>query len=563
MEETKKIQYVPRKRGKTQKKTTEEYKHDLYEKHNGKIICKGEYINNSTKTPHYCTKHDYDYMSTPNCVLSSKHGCPLCGEEALKSHTDSLRVYNNEDYQKLLDEKFDGNIVCIEDVKASNTSIKHFCNRHQYEYQSPPARVLLNQYGCKYCAAEARTQSDEERFENVKKRIFELVGNEYEIVGGFTTIEDMANFKHNLPNGETHYFDMTPTSFIYRGSRCYCQNPSISRVIVGFNDIHTTRPDVEEWLHDKEDAYKYSMSSKESVGWDCPECGKFFKERICNVYSNRLSCPYCSDGISYPNKFMFNSMSQIEDELDFLEREHRPEWCIFDFKGKQRYGIYDIYFGINGKEYVIEMDGGLGHGNKTHKDSELTWEELLKVDEIKDNLASEQGIQVIRIDCNYKTDDKYTYILNNVLNSELKDIIDLSKIDFDLSNKNSVSSLIVKAGELWNEGLTAGQIRKELKIGEGTVTSYLKTASEIGVCDYTKEESKNRSHCRKVYCTTLGILFNGATEANKILGIDRSGIRRCCIGEQKDTKGRNESERLQWMYYDDYLKSTASQEVSA
>ena len=72
------------------------------------------------------------------------------------------------------------------------------------------------------------------------------------------------------------------------------------------------------------------------------------------------------------------------------------------------------------------MDGGLGHGNKTHKDSELTWDELLQVDAIKDNLANKQGIQVIRIDCNYRTDDKYTYILNNVLNSELKDIIDLS-----------------------------------------------------------------------------------------------------------------------------------------
>ena len=563
MKETKKIEYVPRKRGKTQKKTTEEYKHDLYEKYNGKIICKGEYINNSTKILHYCTKHNYDYMSTPNCVLTSKHGCPLCGEEALKEHTDSLRVFDDEDYQKLLDERFGGNIICLENVKASNTSIKHFCKKHQYEYMSPPARVLQNKYGCKFCGAEAHTQSLEEKLEKTKKRIFELVGNEYEIVGGFTAIDDMAKFRHNCENGEKHYFDMTPTSFIYRGSRCYCENPSISRVIPGFNDIHTTRPDVEEWMHNKEDAYKYSMSSKEKILWDCPDCKNTFEERICNVNSNRLSCPFCSDGISYPNKFMYNSLYQIKDDLDFLEREYNPDWCKFEFNGNERCGKYDVYFGIDGQRYIVEMDGGLGHGNKVHTNSLLSQDELLQIDLIKDKLAQEQGIQVIRIDCNYKTDNKYTYILNNVLNSDLKDIIDLSKIDFDLSNKNSISSLIVKTGELWNQGLTAGQIRKELKIGEGTVTSYLKTASEIGVCDYTKEESKNRSHCRKVYCTTLGILFNGATEANKILGIDRSGIRRCCIGEQKDTKGRNESERLQWMYYDDYLKSTASQEVSA
>ena len=57
--------------------------------------------------------------------------------------------------------------------------------------------------------------------------------------------------------------------------------------------------------------------------------------------------------------------------------------------------------------------------------------------------------------------------------------------------------------------------------------------------------------------------FNGATEAQKILGIDRTSIRRCCIGEKKDTKGRTDDERLQWLYYEDYLKSTTLSGVSA
>ena len=54
-----------------------------------------------------------------------------------------------------------------------------------------------------------------------------------------------------------------------------------------------------------------------------------------------------------------------------------------------------------------------------------------------------------------------------------------------------------------------------------------------------------------------------ATEAQKILGIDRTSIRRCCIGEKKDTKGRTDDERLQWLYYEDYLKSTTLSGVSA
>ena len=538
------------------------YEDQLKEKYNGKIENLEPYVNLNTKILHRCNYHNYDFYSTPASVLGSKHGCPLCGEEALKEHTDSLRVFNDEDYQKLLDERFDGNIICLESVKASNTSIKHFCKKHQYEYMSPPARVLQNKYGCKFCGAEAHTQSLEEKLEKTKKRIFELVGNEYEIVDGFTAIDDMAKFRHNCKNGEKHYFDMTPTSFIYRGSRCYCENPSISRVILGFNDIHTTRPDVEEWMHNKEDAYKYSMSSKEKILWDCPDCKNTFEERICNVNSNRLSCPFCSDGISYPNKFMYNSLYQIKDDLDFLEREYNPDWCKFEFKGNKRCGKYDVYFGINGQRYIVEMDGGLGHGNKVHTNSLLSQDELLQIDLIKDKLAEEHGIKVIRIDCNYKTDDRYAYILNNVLNSNLKDIIDLSKIDFDLSNKNSTNSLIVKAGELWNQGLTAGQIRKELKIGEGTVTSYLKTASEIGVCDYSVEKSKARSKYRKVYCVTFDTVYDTITEGANECKTSRDSVKRCCEDNNKSVKNRD-GISLKWMYYEDYLKSTASQEVGA
>lgn len=538
------------------------YEDQLKEKYNGKIENLEPYVNLNTKILHRCNYHNYDFYSTPASVLGSKHGCPLCGEEALKEHTDSLRVFDDEDYQKLLDERFGGNIICLENVKASNTSIKHFCKKHQYEYMSPPARVLQNKCGCKFCGAEAHTQSLEEKLEKTKKRIFELVGNEYEIVGGFTAIDDMAKFRHNCENGEKHYFDMTPTSFIYRGSRCYCENPSISRVIPGFNDIHTTRPDVEEWMHNKEDAYKYSMSSKEKILWDCPDCKNTFEERICNVNSNRLSCPFCSDGISYPNKFMYNSLYQIKDDLDFLDREYNPDWCKFEFNGNKRCGKYDVYFGINGQRYIVEMDGGLGHGNKAHTNSLLSQDELLQIDLIKDKLAEEHGIKVIRIDCNYKTNDRYTYILNNVLNSNLKDIIDLSKIDFDLSNKNSTNSLIVKAGELWNQGLTAGQIRKELKIGEGTVTSYLKTASEIGVCDYSVEKSKARSKYRKVYCVTFDTVYDTITEGANECKTSRDSVKRCCEDNNKSIKNRD-GISLKWMYYEDYLKSTASQEVGA
>ena len=103
------------------------YEEQLKEKYGDKIQNLEPYVNSTTKIWHICNKHDYKYFSTPSSVLSSKCGCPKCGEESHASHTKARMAYTDEEYKKLLDEKFNGNIICLESVKGTNTSIKHFC----------------------------------------------------------------------------------------------------------------------------------------------------------------------------------------------------------------------------------------------------------------------------------------------------------------------------------------------------------------------------------------------------------------------------------------------------
>ena len=537
------------------------YEDQLKEKYNGKIENLEPYVNLNTKILHRCNYHNYDFYSTPASVLGSKHGCPKCGEEAHKKSMESRKAYTDEEYKKALFEKFNGNIVNLEPYNGTNNSIKHFCHKHQYEYTSTPQSVLGAEYGCKYCSGEHQNEIQSFSTNKIKQKILDMYGDEYELVGEYKNMHTATKFRHNAKNGEKHYFDMTPTSFFNRGGRCYCER-AINSLIVGYNDIATKSPDLVELLLNREDAYKYPITSKEKLKWVCPDCGEIIEACPSDVYYHRLVCPKCSDGLSYPNKFIYNVLKQTNTKFDFIKREYRPDWCKFTLSnGKEKYGIYDVYLGVGGIEYIIEMDGAFH--NKSYTNSTQTVEEAKEIDAIKDKLANEQNINVIRIDCAYCNEDRFQYIKENICNSKLADIVDLSKVDFEECNKQSLNSLVIQAGKLWNDGYTIGKILDELAISETTVRSYLGMCNDMGLTNYTKEESMNRSRCRKVYCTTLGILFNGATEANKILGIDRSGIRRCCIGEQKDTKGRNESERLQWMYYEDYLKSTTSSEVSA
>lgn len=110
---------------------------------------------------------------------------------------------------------------------------------------------------------------------------------------------------------------------------------------------------------------------------------------------------------------------------------------------------------------------------------------------------------------------------------------------------------------MWNKGLTAGEIRKQLKIGEGTVTSYLKTAAKIGVCDYTTKKSNARSRYKKVYCITFDKVYDSMTLAAKECKTNRTSIKRCCEGKNKSNKNED-GINLKWTYYKDYLESTAS-----
>lgn len=533
------------------------YEDQLFQKFNGKIKNIEEYVNLNTKILHRCNVHDYEFSSSPACVLNSKQGCPKCGEEARIEFNKKRIAFTTEEYSQKLFEKYNGKIICIGEFKGTNKKTEHYCLEHDYKYTSTPDAVLSAKHGCRYCAGDNPKKSSEEKINNIKKRIFELTGNEYEAVipDDFDNADYKRSikFKHNCDNGEIHYFYMTIDHFIYRSGRCYCQSGAINKVIKGYNDIHTTNPRFADCMVDKEKSYELTMASKEPIKLKCPDCGNIFEKKPCNVRNNKLSCPFCSDGFSYPNKFIFNSLIQIKDDLDFMQREYRPDWCHFEYDGSDRVGIYDIYIGVDNKGYIIEMDGGIGHGNKLYATSKLSVEDTIEIDKIKNKLANEHGIEVIRIDCYYDADNQYSFIKKNIENSKLSNILDLSKIDFELSNENSIKSCVSRVAELWNEGKTVGEIRKLLKLGENTVSSYLRRATSIGICDYTKEKSQERSRYVKVVCITTRKAFKSLTDAAKFYATRRMDIKSCCDGK-REYSGTYNSEKLKWMFYEDYIE---------
>lgn len=117
--------------------------------------------------------------------------------------------------------------------------------------------------------------------------------------------------------------------------------------------IVNTHPDMVKWLYDKVDGERISAHSNKKTNWKCPTCGNIVKSSISHVISrNHVPCRRCSDGISYPEKYMYSLLKQLN--LDF-KTEYSPNWIK-----PKRYNFY-----IPSNELIIEMDEMLGHGNKS------------------------------------------------------------------------------------------------------------------------------------------------------------------------------------------------------
>jgi DNA-directed RNA polymerase subunit RPC12/RpoP len=459
---------------------------------------------------------------------------------------------SNAEYCERIFSLYNEKISVLEPYVNQRTKILHRCNLHNFEWKANTRQMMDGHNGCTYCRREKFSESMKDTLDSLKEKIFYKYGNEYEVLSDkYIDHKHKMLFRHNLKDGSSHTLISLPGRILTENSGCpVCSGMQISK---GYNDIATIDPEIASWFLNEEETFIYGKCSNVKVDFKCPDCGHIVHKLINQVSKDRdVRCPICKDGISYPNKFIFNSMLQIEDKLDFLEREFRPEWCVFTYKYKLRRGIYDIYFGINGNKYIIEMDGGF-HG-KDNNLSGQSAEDSKYIDKEKDRLAIENNIKIIRIDCDYGFNDKFDYVKNNILCSDLNNILPLNLIDFVYANVKSQKSLLFETCNLWNNGYKASEIINELNIPECSVSTYLKTGQKYGLCgDYSARNSYIRSQGRKVVCLNTNETFDTVKDAERYYKVD--GVGNCCDGKTYSAgKHKISHERLFWLYYEDYIK---------
>lgn len=302
--------------------------------------------------------------------------------------------------------------------------------------------------------------------------------------------------------------------------------------IKGVNDLWTTHPELAKLLKNPEDGYNVSYGSGKKVWWICSNCGEELLKTVCNVVNKGLACNNCSDMFSFPNRFMNNL-------LRYIGIEFQPEYII-----KGRNYRYDFY--ISSLSCIIEM-----HGRQHYEEWARTNKLLAEIQENDKNKyewAIKNGIKkYIVID---SRNSNASFIKNNILNSELVQMVSLENVDWNVVAENSFKSVMHTIADLYTSGYKIPNIAEELRVSTSTVTKWLHKATDLGLCEYIPDKGFLNDK-RKVICVNTKEVFESIMDASRKYNESFQNISAVCQKKRKYA-GMIDEQPLVWRYSEEY-----------
>ncbi|QKE56238.1 helix-turn-helix DNA binding protein [Staphylococcus phage Metroid] len=267
-----------------------------------------------------------------------------------------------------------------------------------------------------------------------------------------------------------------------------------------------------KFIVNNDKAKTVTRNSPKFLDFMCPECKRIKSMRVYHLVNNGFSCPVCSTGISYPERFM----------LHYLQVKSIPHEYQVKLTNSSR--RVDFKVSIDGIDYMLETHG------RAHYDETLDWyKDTVKSDVFKRHYCKENKIPLLELDCresdfNYiKRQINSNTVLPSISNIEEKEISQLLS-----SSKKYPTNLIIEDNK---KGLNLKQISDKYNLTPRIVQGIL-----------NKSGVRISGNKKKTLCVTTGVEYNSTQEASKLTGISQSGISNCCNGKRKTAGG------MQWKY---------------
>jgi len=214
---------------------------------------------------------------------------------------------------------------------------------------------------------------------------------------------------------------------------------------------------------------------------------------------------------------------------------------VFDWSQTRKYDFY-----LKDFNYIIETHGGQHYAECSR--GKLSLKETQTNDKLKNQLADDNKIdKYIIIDCR---NSNLEFIKNNVLNSEMAKLFDLSAIDWLKCEEYACSSLVKVACDIFNQGIiNTSYISQMMKLERSTIYHYLQIGNELGWCCYDKsiisrlQSKKSINRAQEVLCINNNMIFKSCKELQdtslETFGVylGKRSISRVCKGTRKQYKG--------------------------
>lgn len=430
-----------------------------------------------------------------------------------------------DEFLRRIEERNITNLDLLSEYINYRTTITCRCKECGHVFDRFPS-VLLQTNKCPKCSKRKVRVSKEEFIMRLNS-----TNKGYKLIGKYVNMITHTDFQCE----KGHIWSSTPANITASGHNCpYCTH---KKPWIGETDLWTTNPEVAKLLKNSDYGYRYMRSTPKKAEFVCPDCGHVDKKTVGHVCSYGYVCNNCGDNISYPNKFGRAFLSQLPIENHICE--YQPKW-----RGRHS---YDNYFEYNSKQYILEMDGGMHYDEGVLLGKSL--EERQQVDKDKDDDAMANNVHIIRINCEQSDCD---FISNNILQSELSLLFDLSNINWKLCDEKANRNIVRDVCLAYMSGEhNLDTIARSMKICTSTVREYLKRGANIGWCDYDSiaeiEKAHIRSRRRVVLLDDKGNVtqefhgvYNNLQEIRQVCGVDVTcgGVMLSCI-RHKPHKGVN------------------------
>ena len=205
----------------------------------------------------------------------------------------------HSDFVEFVEDTFNGEFKVIGRYKKSNIKIEMYHEKCERYFEITPANFKFRRR-CSLCH-----RNNKRTTVSYKEEVFNLVGDEYEVIGEYKTARDDIKMIHHKCGRHIH---MTPDSFI--NSKCRCKFCSGNQRKT--NEEH--RLEVAEWSNGRLKFIGEYINNKTKTSYKHIECGEVFQATPDSIKRAKVGCPKCSVALRSKNNHYRYNPNLTEEE---------------------------------------------------------------------------------------------------------------------------------------------------------------------------------------------------------------------------------------------------------